>query len=274
MDWNPDLRARKQSLEEERKVADKTPIEWTSTILPDGTVTKGSSWNPSTGCDYVSPGCKNCYANPLSLRLKAMGAPKYRNGFKFTAHEDALNIPLHWKKPRKIFVNSMSDLFHEEMPAPFLDAVFKVMREADWHIYQILTKRPNTMANYVRSYVAKNNLTRLPDHIWCGTSVEMCLYKWRIDTLRTVPCKIKFLSLEPLLGSLGKLDLGGISWVISGGESGVNHRPAKLDWFREIRDQCMKQKVPFFLKQLGGRYPGGKAELDGREWRQWPGGDF
>lgn len=235
-------------------MGDKSPIEWTD-----------ASWNPSTGCSKVSPGCRNCYAERLSARLKAMGNPKYAKGFKFTLHEDALELPFKWRTPKKIFVNSMSDLFHEFMPDDFLDQCFEVMTRADWHIYQILTKRPDRMLKFVENY------GKIPDHIWLGTSVESRLYVPRIETLRKVPCKTRFVSFEPLLGPVGKVNLKGIAWAIVGGESGPRHRDIRAEWVREIRQQCKQQKVAFFFKQWGGRTPksGGRL-LDGREWNEYP----
>lgn len=235
-------------------MGDKSAIEWTD-----------ASWNPSTGCSKVSPGCRNCYAERLSARLKMMGNPKYTKGFKFTLHEDALDVPLKWKEPRKIFVNSMSDMFHERMPDDFVEKCFEIMKKADWHVYQILTKRPERMLEFAGKY------GKIPDHIWLGTSVELDLYKSRIETLRKVPCKIRFVSFEPLLGDLGKLDLRGISWAIVGGESGPKHRPIEAKWVREIRKQCKEQRVAFFFKQWGGIRPksGGRI-LDGKEWNEYP----
>lgn len=235
-------------------MGDKSAIEWTD-----------ASWNPSTGCSKVSPGCRNCYAERLSARLKMMGNPKYTKGFKFTLHEDALDVPLKWKQPRKIFVNSMSDLFHERMPNEFLERCFDVMKKADWHIYQILTKRPERMQEFIENH------GKMPDHIWLGTSVELDIYKSRIDILRKVRCHTRFVSFEPLLGPLGKLDLEGISWAIVGGESGPQHRPAQAEWIREIRKQCKQQRVAFFFKQWGGVRPkSGGRTLDGREWNEYP----
>lgn len=194
-----------------------------------------------------------------------MGNPKYRRGFLFTLHPKAIDLPLKWKRSRKIFVNSMSDLFHESMPEDFLRKCFSVMESADWHVYQILTKRPQRMLSFLRSYGGA------PDHIWVGTSVELAMYKFRIEILKEVPAKIKFISLEPLLGPLGQLDLRGISWAIVGGESGPNHRPIKAEWVREIRKQCKQQRVAFFFKQWGGRTAKSRGRiLDGREWNEYP----
>lgn len=235
-------------------MGDKSPIQWTD-----------ATWNPSTGCSKVSPGCKNCYAERLASRLKKMGNRKYKNGFRFTLHKDAIELPLRWRRPRKIFVNSMSDLFHESMPQDFLTNCFKVMKKADWHVYQILTKRPDRMLSFAEDY------GEVPQHIWLGTSVELAMYKPRIEILKQIPAKVKFISFEPLLGPIGEVDLTGISWAIVGGESGPNHRPIERAWVREIHQTCKNQEVAFFFKQWGGRTPksGGRI-LDGREWNEYP----
>ena len=235
-------------------MGEKSPIQWTD-----------ATWNPSTGCSKVSPGCKNCYAERLSKRLQKMGTPKYEQGFQFSLHHDALELPLKWRRPRRIFVNSMSDLFHESMPNDFLKRCFDVMRQANRHVYQILTKRPHRMLSFAKGY------REIPEHIWLGTSVELAMYKSRIEILKQVPAKTKFISFEPLLGPLGELELDGISWAIVGGESGPNHRPIKATWVREIRGQCESQGVAFFFKQCGGRTAksGGRI-LDGREWNEYP----
>jgi len=194
-----------------------------------------------------------------------MGNPKYKNGFRFTTHPDALNLPLTWRSPRKIFVNSMSDLFHEHMPESFLRRCFAVMEEADWHVYQVLTKRPERMLSFTQEY------GHVQDHIWLGTSVEMGMFKRRIETLKQVDCRVKFISFEPLIGPIGDVDLTGISWAIAGGESGPLHRPVLKEWVREIRDQCRRQGVSFFFKQWGGITPkSGGRRLDGREWNEYP----
>jgi len=194
-----------------------------------------------------------------------MGNPKYSKGFTFTIHSSALKLPLGWSEPRKIFVNSMSDLFHEQMPKDFLLECFDVMEQADWHIYQVLTKRPDKLLEFVEDY------GNIPNHIWLGTSVELSMYKTRMETLKRVPVDVRFISFEPLLGSLGELDLSGVSWAIAGGESGPNHRPIDPDWVREIREQCVEQHVAFFFKQWGGRLAksGGRL-LDGKEWNEYP----
>jgi len=194
-----------------------------------------------------------------------MGNPKYRSGFRFTLHKDALELPLKWKRSRKIFVNSMSDLFHESMPEAFLVKCFHVMEKADWHVYQILTKRPHRMLSFAKDYGA------IPNHIWLGTSVELGMYKSRIELLKQVPVKTKFISFEPLLGPIGEVDLSGISWAIVGGESGPNHRPIEVGWVREIRKMCKQQGVAFFFKQWGGpTAKSGGRTLDGREWNEYP----
>ena len=235
-------------------MGDKSPIEWTD-----------ASWNPTTGCTKVSPGCKNCYAERLSHRLKAMGNPKYANGFDFTLQPAALELPLRWKEPRKIFVNSMSDLFHEWMPDEYLSRCFDVMEEANWHVYQILTKRPERMARFAKQY------GKIPDHVWMGTSVELAMYKSRIDLLREVDSRIRFISFEPLLGPIGKVNLNGIAWAITGGESGPRHRPIQANWVRDLRNQCVSQGVAFFFKQWGGITPkSGGREIDGRFWNEYP----
>jgi protein gp37 len=192
--------------------------------------------------------------------------PKYRNGFKFTLHEEYLELPLHWRKPRRIFVDSMSDLFHEDMPDEYLRKCFDVMERANWHTYQILTKRPDSMLEFSLKF------GRFPDHIWMGTSVESSPFKSRIDTLRRAPAKIRFVSFEPLLDSMHPpIDLSGIRWVIAGGESGPNYRPVKTEWIREIRDECLAQGVAFFFKQYGGLMPtSGGRTLDRRTWNEYP----
>ena len=231
-------------------------IEWTD-----------ATWNPVTGCNKVSPGCKLCYAERLAKRLKATGMPKYRNGFAVTLHPDVLEAPLRWRKPRTIFVNSMSDLFHHQVPDQFVRDVFSVMEQAHWHRYQVLTKRPERMADL-------NAELPWPPQIWLGVSVESQRYLHRIDLLRESGAVIKFLSLEPLLGPLPDLNFEGIDWVIAGGESGPGARPMEADWAREIRDQCVEAGVPFHFKQWGGIFKKRHGrELDGRTWDEMPGFD-
>lgn len=228
-------------------------IEWTE-----------ATWNPVTGCNKVSPGCKHCYAERMSKRLQAMGNPNYNNGFEVTLHERMLEVPLKWKKPRVIFVNSMSDLFHKDVPLEYIQRVFKVMNEANQHTYQILTKRSERLLE-LHEYLPWHS------HIWMGVSVETKRYFHRIDHLRETKANVKFLSLEPLLGPLPSLNLTNIDWVIAGGESGPGARPMKPEWVAEIRDQCIEHKVSFFFKQWGGvqKSKAGR-ELDGRTWDEMP----
>jgi len=234
-------------------MASNSKIEWTE-----------STWNPITGCSKVSPGCKHCYAERMAKRLKAMGNPSYVNGFKLTCHEHLLDRPLSWKRPQMIFVNSMSDLFHEDIPFDFLQKIFNVMRKAHWHTFQILTKRSGILLEL-------NSKIDWPDNVWMGVSVENDKYKFRIDDLRKTKAKVKFLSLEPLLGPLNKLNLKGIDWVIVGGESGPGARPIDEKWVLDIREQCLKAKVPFFFKQWGGvqKKRNGRL-LEGRTWDELP----
>ena len=228
-------------------------IEWTE-----------STWNPLTGCTKVSQGCVNCYAERMALRLRAMGNPNYVNGFAITMHEDALELPLKWKKPQTIFVNSMSDLFHENVPKEFILRVFNIMQRADWHCFQILTKRSERLLDIS---------PKLPwmSHIWMGVSVEDQYHTFRIDHLRRTGAKVKFLSLEPLLGSIPNLNLENIDWVIVGGESGPRSRTIKESWIIDIRDRCRENQVPFFFKQWGGvnKKKAGR-ELEGRTWDEMP----
>jgi protein gp37 len=243
-------------------MADQSTIEWTE-----------ATWNPSTGCDRISAGCDNCYALALAKRLKAMGSAKYQTdgdprtsgpGFGVTVHPSALNIPRHWREPRLVFVNSMSDLFHARVPLPFIQDVVQTMRATPQHTYQILTKRPRRLRQLSRHIV-------WPANAWIGTSVESASELHRVDDLRDVAAAVRFLSLEPLLGPLPGLDLTGIRWVIVGGESGHHARPVEAGWVRELRDQATRQGVPFFFKQWGGRTPkAGGRELDGRTWDEMP----
>lgn len=228
-------------------------IEWTE-----------STWNPLTGCTKISPGCKNCYAERMAKRLKAMGQEKYAHGFKLTPHPQVVLDPLKWKKPQIIFVNSMSDLFHKDVSIEFIQAVFKVMREAHWHKFQVLTKRAERLTEL-------NPLIEWGDNIWMGVSVENSDYVFRIDHLRNTGAKTKFLSLEPLLGPLPNLNLAGIDWAIVGGESGPKSRAMKERWVTDIRDQCLASKTPFFFKQWGGTQKKKTGrELQGRKWSQMP----
>ncbi|MBI3259249.1 MAG: phage Gp37/Gp68 family protein [Ignavibacteriae bacterium] len=236
-------------------MSEKSGIEWTH-----------ATWNPTTGCTKVSPGCLNCYAEKLSYRLYRMGVEKYKNNFKLTIHEDSLEIPLKWQEPKLIFVNSMSDLFHKDVPFAFVKRVFEVMEEANWHCYQILTKRPERMLEFTQKYYQKPL-----SNVWLGTSVESAAWKGRIDILRKVPARVRFLSIEPLIGQVGELNLKNIHWVIAGGESGPNRRPVDKEWVREIRDQCIDQKVAFFFKQWGGYHPKANGRrLDRKHWNEYP----
>jgi protein gp37 len=215
-------------------------IEWTE-----------ATWNPTTGCTKASAGCKNCYAITMSRRLQAMERAqgitdgKYRNGFKLTLHEDEIERPLAWKKPLVIFVNSMSDLFHEKVPLEFIERVFDTMNRAHWHTFQVLTKRPQLVARY-------DPFLQWAPNIWMGTSVEDAAVRWRVRDLALCSARVKFLSCEPLIGPLGALPLKGkIDWVIAGGESGHGARPMRAEWLRALRDQCVAKDVPFFFKQTG-----------------------
>jgi protein gp37 len=228
-------------------------IEWTE-----------ATWNPVTGCTKISDGCKNCYAYTMAKRLQAMGNPRYKNGFNVTLHYDLIDKPLKWKKPRRIFVNSMSDLFHEEVPFDFIKQVFEAMRKASWHNFQILTKRSERL---------KKLAPYLPwaPNIWQGVTVENEKVQNRIDDLRKIPSAIRFISLEPLIGPINSIKLSNIHWVIVGGESGPGSRPMDIEWVREIRSQCQIQEVPFFFKQWGGiqKHKNGRL-LDNRYWDEYP----
>ncbi|HYE68245.1 MAG TPA: phage Gp37/Gp68 family protein [Anaerovoracaceae bacterium] len=228
-------------------------IEWTD-----------STWNPLTGCTKVSPGCKFCYAERMAVRLKAMGNPNYRNGFQLTLHEHALNLPLSWKTPQNIFVNSMSDLFHDEVPFEFIASVFDVMKQAHWHTFQVLTKRSARLADLA-------DRIEWPANVWMGVSVENSDYTFRIDHLRHTGAKIKFLSLEPLLGPVLDLNLQEIDWVIVGGESGPKARKMEEQWVIDIRNQCQEADVAFFFKQWGGvnKKRNGRL-LEGQTWDAMP----
>jgi protein gp37 len=234
-------------------MAQGSSIEWTE-----------ATWNPVTGCTKISTGCKNCYAERMAKRLKAMGTPQYANGFKLTLQPEMLELPLRWKKPRTIFVNSMSDLFHKDVPLEYIQQVFDVMNRCPQHTFQVLTKRPEIAAMHAGSLEWGEN-------IWMGTSVENMLVMRRIGDLRNVPAKVRFLSLEPLLGPLPRLPLDGIHWVIVGGESGPGARPMEAAWVRQIRERCIAQGVPFFFKQWGGVQKSRTGrELDGRTWDEMP----
>ena len=280
-------------------MGDKTGIEWTD-----------ATWNPTTGCDRTSPGCDNCYALTMAKRLKAMGSERYQcdgdpltsgPGFGLTVHPDALDLPMRWKRPRRIFVNSMSDLFHKDVPSEFILRVFEVMARCPQHTFQVLSKRPQRMC----AWVSANNEVTAPTlpNVWLGTSIENDSYAFRANHLRMTPAAARFLSLEPLLGPLPSLNLDGIDWVIVGGESGPNARPMHPNWVRDIRDKCVDAGVPFFFKQWGEFVPTSKHQgagtpsnlldcawqvgtefwpvwrvgkhaagrlLDGRTWDEWP----
>ncbi len=234
-------------------MAQNSSIEWTE-----------ATWNPVTGCTKVSPGCKNCYAERMAKRLKAMGQHRYRNGFEVTLQPDLVELPLQWRKPRVIFVNSMSDLFHADVPTAFIQQCFETMQKAEQHQFQVLTKRPERTAELTR---------RLPwpGNVWMGTSVENADYAWRIEELVNVRAAIRFLSIEPLLGPIPNLPLDGIHWVIVGGESGPGARPVEEKWVIDIRDQCVASGVPFFFKQWGGvnKKKAGRL-LEQRTWDEMP----
>lgn len=212
-----------------------TKIEWTET-----------TWNPSTGCNKISAGCMNCYAEIMTRRLKAMGMEKYKNGFNLTWHNSELRLPYSWKKPRMIFVNSMSDLFHEKMPFDFIKLVFKVMNDCSHHIFQVLTKRTDVLEKYY-------TLLDWSPNIWIGVTVENEDVIGRIDSLRKVPASVKFLSIEPILSAIPNLNLLDIDWVIVGGESGQKSRPVKEEWVIDIKNKCNEKQIPFFFKQWGGK---------------------
>lgn len=230
-----------------------TGIEWTE-----------MTWNPLTGCTKISPGCKNCYAECMARRLKAMGSPNYRNGFQLTLHHHVLAAPLNWKRPRMIFVNSMSDLFHEEVPTEFILKVFSVMERARHHQFQVLTKRAGRL-------LEEDSVLPWPENVWMGVTVENEDYVHRIDQLRRTGARLKFLSLEPLLGPIPNLDLNGIDWVILGGESGPRARVMDPAWVTATRDRCRRSNVPFFFKQWGGRNKKKAGRmLEGRTWDEIP----
>ncbi|MCJ7773053.1 MAG: phage Gp37/Gp68 family protein [Desulfobacterales bacterium] len=238
-------------------MAINSSIEWTK-----------STWNPVTGCTKISPGCKNCYAERIAKRLFAMGQANYINEFKLSIHEHALKLPLKWKKPQTIFVNSMSDLFHKDVPEEFILKVFNVMNGAPWHTFQILTKRAERLAKISNRLVWGKN-------IWMGVSVENADYKYRIDDLRKTKAKVKFISFEPLIDKIDIVNLQGVDWAIVGGESGPKARYMSLEWVTNLRDQCLAQKVPFFFKQWGGvnKKKAGRL-LDGRTWDEMPQVEF
>jgi len=234
-------------------VAQNSHIEWTE-----------ATWNPVTGCTKMSAGCLNCYAERMAKRLQAMGNPNYRDGFAVRCHPHMLSRPLGWKNPRTVFVNSMSDLFHEQVPTDYVQRVFDVMVEADWHTYQILTKRAERLRDLSPALPWR-------PHIWAGVTVERADYLWRLDVLRETDAHVKFVSFEPLLGPLGTVNLDSIDWVIVGGESGPGARPMERAWVLELRDQCLGTGSPFFFKQWGGVQKNKRGrKLLGRTWDQMP----
>jgi protein gp37 len=228
-------------------------IEWTD-----------ATWNPVTGCTQVSAGCDHCYAKTFAERFRGVPGHPYEQGFDLKLWPERINMPLIWKKPRRIFVNSMSDLFHVDVPDVFIHQVFATMVAADQHIYQVLTKRPQRLARMAKDLP-------WPDHIWVGVSIESNEVTWRADFLRKVPAAVRFISAEPLIGPIDRLNLDGIHWVITGGESGHGHRPCDPDWVRDARDRCRLAGVSFFHKQWGGHTSKvGGRELDGRTWDEMP----
>lgn len=235
-------------------MAQNSSIEWTE-----------ATWNPVTGCTKVSPGCKFCYAERMARRLKAMGQPRYADGFRLTLQRDVVEAPLRWRSPRTIFVNSMSDLFHKDVPLDYIQQVFATMEQADWHTFQVLTKRADRLEELAGDLP-------WPGNVWMGVSVENADYTWRIEHLQRAPAQVRFLSVEPLLGPIPELPLKGIHWVIVGGESGPGARPMDPTWVTDLRDQCVAAKVPFFFKQWGGVNKSRTGrELEGRVWDGMPG---
>ena len=238
-------------------MAATTSIEWTD-----------MTWNPVTGCTKISAGCDHCYAERFSERFRGTPNHPFETGFDLTLRPERLEQPLAWRRPRMVFVNSMSDLFHKEIPTSFISKVFDTMEDARWHTFQVLTKRSSLMRNFLRDRYAS---VAPPAHMWFGVSVEDRTKLSRLRHLSAAPAGIRFLSIEPLIGPMGKIELDGIDWVIVGGESGPGARPMNADWVREIRDQCIPQGVAFFFKQWGGLRPKSNGrELDGREWNEFP----
>jgi protein gp37 len=234
-------------------MADRSTIEWTE-----------ATWNPVTGCSKVSPGCAHCYAETFSERWRGVRGHPYEQGFDLRLWPERLEVPLRWRRPRVIFVNSMSDLFHEAIPDDYIADVFDVMARADWHVFQILTKREDRLAALAPDLP-------WPPHVWMGVTTENRRFVHRADRLRGVPAAVRFISAEPLLGPLEGLELGGIDWLIAGGESGARHRPVRVEWLRNLRDRCNAEGVAFFFKQWGGIRPkAGGRELDGRTWDEMP----
>lgn len=238
-------------------MAQNSTIEWTD-----------ATWNPITGCTKISSGCDNCYAERFAERFRNVPGHPYQNGFDLTLRPDRLLQPLNWKAPRVIFVNSMSDLFHKQIPSAFVEEIFCTMERATWHIFQVLTKRSSLMRKFMNQRYAGLSA---PENIWAGVSVEDATKKSRIEHLRQTRASTRFISFEPLIGPIGNVDLSDIHWAIAGGESGPKYRPMQLRWAREVRDQCVNQSVAFFFKQWGGLRPkSGGRQLDGCEWNQYP----
>lgn len=235
----------------------KSAIEWTD-----------ATWNPVTGCTKITRGCDHCYAERFAERFRGVPGHPFESGFDLTLRPERLAWPLSWKRPRMIFVNSMSDLFHKRIPDAYVDRVFDTMERAQWHTFQVLTKRSTRMMRYLRRRYGDCGGKA---HIWCGVSIEDKAGLSRLNHLRQSPAAVRFVSLEPLLGSLGPLDLEGVAWAIVGGESGPGARPMDASWVRDIRDQCEAQKVAFFFKQWGGLRPKSNGrELDGNEYNDYP----
>ena len=238
-------------------MGESSAIEWTD-----------STWNPVTGCTKVSRGCDNCYAERFAERFRGVAGHPFEQGFDLMLREDRLEQPLRWKRSRQVFVNSMSDLFHKEVPWSYVDRVFDVMERADWHVFQVLTKRSSLMRDYLRGRYGD---AFAPSHIWCGVSVEDPAALVRVKHLQESPASLRFLSMEPLLASVGQFDVSGISWIIVGGESGPGARPIEVDWVCEVRDLCLNNGIPFFFKQWGGLRPkSGGRELGGLEYNGKP----
>jgi protein gp37 len=239
-------------------MAEHSSIEWTD-----------ATWNPVTGCTKISPGCDNCYAERFSERFRGVPDHPFESGFDLTLRQERLRQPMSWRKPRRIFVNSMSDLFHKDISWSFIDQVFETMEVANWHVYQVLSKRSSILRNYVN---ARYGAKCAPPHIWLGVSIEDPANLTRMVHLKQTHASIRFISFEPLIGPIGRIDLTGIAWVIVGGESGPKARYIDSQWIREIRDQCAASETAFFFKQWGGRTPkAGGNMLDGRKWLDYPG---
>ncbi len=235
-------------------MASSSSIEWTD-----------ATWNPVTGCTQVSPGCDHCYALAFAERVRNVPGHYFERGFELMLRPKMLEMPRKWRSPKRVFVNSMSDLFHVDVPDSFIDSVFAEMESVDRHIYQLLTKRPERMRRYIRQ---RYGVRSVPSHIWLGVSVESNAYAWRVDMLREIRVEVRFLSVEPMLGPVDGVNLDGIAWVIAGGESGRSYRPLQIDWVRDLRDRCLTRGVNFFFKQWHKGNTG--RLLDGRTWDEMP----